>query len=709
MNSDSLTECQSCGTQLKSRLRNHYKIIEPLGQGGFGKTYLAEDTDKLNELCVVKQLAFNGTQTTAVKKARELFFLEAKQLQSLGEHPQIPSLRAYFEEDNYLYLVQQYIKGQNLADRLKLEGVYNESEIRHFLNDILPVFKFIHQRGVIHRDVKPSNIMYRHKDSKYIAIDFGVSKIINQSSGNTPGTSIGSQGYASIEQYKGNAVPASDLYSLGVCCFCLMSGISPYHLWLDRGYSWVENWQKSIKISLSPELVAILDKLLQKNLKQRYQTAAAVLKDLQQPSQSQYSLAIELDSQAELFSDIYDPQEENAIVNKILDNKIKTEEIFSDIYDSQPEITASKKYRDPVSSSRTKTANPPQNVPQKINKLQASLIASLGITLFLAFQFVRNPNTSPLNAPVAKQEDLENSQKNLPKFTEIEQVPSGLFNYGGSTTWASIRAKMYPPIKNAWPDYQLRYLDPVNGNPGSSVGIKMLLEDQLSFSLSSRPLKNKEFQQARIRGYTIEQVPVAIDAIAVATHPSLSISGITIAQLADIYSGKITNWKEIGGPDLAIAPYSRHLNEGGTVEFFAKNVLGDRQFANTVVEVPNTTTGIRKVAENPGAIYYASASQIVSQCTVKALAIGRQSNFLVSPYRLPYLPPSQCNSLHHNQLNKQAFVNGDYPITRRLFVIIRKDGRKDELAGLTYVKMLSSDLGQKMIGEAGFIGMGFSK
>lgn len=739
MNKEYHSNCQNCGTRLKSSLRNHYQIVEPLGRGGFSKTYLAKDTDKLNEICVVKQLAFNSTQTKAIVKAKELFFLEAQQLQRLGEHPQIPHLLAYFEEEGYLYLVQQYIEGRNLAERLKLAGVYNEFEIRKFLLDILPVFQYIHERGAIHRDIKPSNIIYSVREDKYFPIDFGISKVISASDKKTRGTAIGSQGYAAPEQCEGQAVPASDLYSLGVSCFSLLSGISPYDLWRDCHYGWVENWQELIKISLSSQLASVLDRLLQKDVNKRYQKAEEVLLDLQnwqelikmtlnpqlasvlerlldkdinkiEPtveaiteeielpiigSEKDRSLIVELDSQEHMFSQLDDAKQETDSVegNNIDLNSQKSE------LKQQKELPAFA-----FANAKEKS----QNRPQKINKLQIALFITFGVSLLFVLQYSFNRNSSlRRQGPISQPEvDKPHDRGNEIKFGQIEEVPIvGLFSYGGSTTWASIRAKIEPEIEQNWPDYQLLYLDPIVGNPGSRVAINMLIDDRLSFALSSRPLQDEEYQKARSHGFNLEQIPVAIDAIAVAVNPSLPVSGLTLAQLSDIYTGRITNWQEVGGPNLPIVPYTRNLKEAGTVEFFVKNVLEDREFGENVVITNSTTETIRKVAANPGGIYYASASQIVSQCKVKAIAIGHRKDRLVSPYLQPVLPASKCNASNHNKLNKQAVIKGEYPIIHRLFVILRKDGQEDEKAARAYVKILTSDRGQKIIEEAGFIGI----
>ena len=198
-------------------------------------------------------------------------------------HPQIPALFAYFEEDNYLYLVQQLIEGPNLLHKLEQEGRFSETKIREFLLEILPVLEFIHECGVVHRDIKLSNIMWAQEEGRYILIDFGISKTLSASRMQTRGTSLGSYGYAAPEQIlNGQASPASDLFSLGATCFHLLTGISPSRLWEERGYDWIKNWQQWLKTPINPQLTLVLDKLLQKELTQRYQKAAAALSDCQQ-------------------------------------------------------------------------------------------------------------------------------------------------------------------------------------------------------------------------------------------------------------------------------------------------------------------------------------------------------------------------------------------------------------------------------------------
>ncbi|WP_026734545.1 serine/threonine-protein kinase [Fischerella sp. PCC 9605] len=291
LNPDGKQFCQTCNRPLTPLLRNRFRVIRVLSdEGGFGRTYLAEDMDKLQDRCVIKQLAPKFQESWALSKAMDLFQREAQRLQQLGEHPQIPTLLAYFEENTYLYLVQQFIDGQNLLKELQQKRGYSAKEIREILLDLLPVLKFIHERGVIHRDLKPQNIIRRKSDGRLCLIDFGSSKQLTARVQLQMGTSIGSHGYSAIEQIRdGKAYPASDLFSLGATCFHLLTGTSPFKLWTEHGYAWVQDWRQYLKSAISDDLAEIIDKLLKKDAHQRYQSAEQVLKDLvpkQQPSLS---------------------------------------------------------------------------------------------------------------------------------------------------------------------------------------------------------------------------------------------------------------------------------------------------------------------------------------------------------------------------------------------------------------------------------------
>ncbi|ABW30871.1 tetratricopeptide repeat protein [Acaryochloris marina] len=273
--------CQRCGAPLSALLRNRYKVIKLLGKGGFGRTFLAHDTDNLNERCVVKQLTFQSTNAWMKQKAIQLFEGEAQQLQQLGTHPQIPALLGYFEDEGCLYLIQQYIEGKNLKQLLEHQGPFSGEQIEQILLNLLPVLQYIHERGVIHRDIKPDNIMHIPGTGKYVLIDFGVAKPIPDPAKELSGTVLGSPGFAPFEQMRlGIATPSGDLFGLGASCFYLLSQTSPSTLATELGYSWLESWYSYVSQPLSPLLRQVLSQLLQKEASNRYQSAEAALKVL---------------------------------------------------------------------------------------------------------------------------------------------------------------------------------------------------------------------------------------------------------------------------------------------------------------------------------------------------------------------------------------------------------------------------------------------
>lgn len=261
---------------------------------------------------------------------------------------------------------------------------------------------------------------------------------------------------------------------------------------------------------------------------------------------------------------------------------------------------------------------------------------------------------------------------------------------------------MDPVLVGAWPNFQLRYTDPPTGTPGSGSGIRMLLNGQLAFAQSSRPLNAQERQQAQAKGLQLVEIPVAIDGLAIAVHPRLNISGLTVEQVVGIFTGKLSNWSQVGGPNLKITTFSRRPEDGGTVEYFIEEVLGGQPLGPNVTFVRDTTDGLRRVSATLGGIYYGSAPEIVGQCTVRPLPIGRQPNQYVPPYREPYVDPSQCPR-RRNVLNHAAFQDGTYPITRRLFVIAKGDNSPDAQAGRAYANLLLSDQGQLLIEKAGYV------
>ncbi|USR91104.1 serine/threonine protein kinase [Phormidium yuhuli AB48] len=247
------------------------------------------DEDRLNTFCVIKQLLpqDDGSQVTegSYDKTISLFYQEATQLSKLGEHPHIPTLFAFFEEDGRLYLVQEYVDGQTLWHEMERSGAFSETKIREILVQLLPVLRYVHQNKVIHRDITPVNILRRNRDGKLMLIDFGVSKQLTKTALAEPGTKVGTMGYAPLEQLRsGQAYPASDIYSLGVTCLQLLTNTRPDVLFDPmKGWRWREKLAEQ-EISLSPRLGAILDKMTQERLQERYQSVDEIIRDFKPPA-----------------------------------------------------------------------------------------------------------------------------------------------------------------------------------------------------------------------------------------------------------------------------------------------------------------------------------------------------------------------------------------------------------------------------------------
>ncbi|HEY9666401.1 MAG TPA: serine/threonine-protein kinase [Coleofasciculaceae cyanobacterium] len=309
-----ITLCQSCESTLL--LKDRYQALKLIGQGGFGRTFLAVDRGKASKSrCVIKQLLPQQLGTNSAQKAAELFREEAKRLKQLGKHRQIPELLAYFEQDGRQYLVQEFIDGQNLAQELAEEGAFNEIQIRELLESLLPVLNFIHRHQIVHRDIKPANIIRRIsplvkgstklppvpplirgeafgkaradmkiglQKSQLVLVDFGAAKFTTGTALIKTGTTIGSAEYTAPEQIRGKAVFASDLYSLGVTCIHLLTQISPFDLFDSSEDRWV--WRDYLRTPVSDSLGNVLDKLLQSATKRRYQSVDEVLSDLKPQS-----------------------------------------------------------------------------------------------------------------------------------------------------------------------------------------------------------------------------------------------------------------------------------------------------------------------------------------------------------------------------------------------------------------------------------------
>ena len=264
---------------------NRYRVVRELGKGGFGATSLVEDTQlPSGRRCVLKELmpVENSPETYTLVKQR--FEREAVILEELGNLTlQIPSLYAYFAENNKFYLVQEYVEGETIAQRVQSQGVMSDAAVRELIAGLLPVLAVVHDRKIVHRDIKPENVILRQRDHKPVLIDFGAVRetmgtVINANGHTTQSIVIGTPGFMASEQAAGRAVFASDLYSLGLTAIYALTGKIPQELPTDPMTGNVQ-WRQ-YATSVSGGVAAVIDRAIAPSSRDRCQTSGQMLDEL---------------------------------------------------------------------------------------------------------------------------------------------------------------------------------------------------------------------------------------------------------------------------------------------------------------------------------------------------------------------------------------------------------------------------------------------
>lgn len=265
-------------------LRNRYKIIKLLGSGGSGDTYLAVDLDLPGQpYCVVKHFKPKGLNPDYVPIAKSLFAREAEVLYQLGDdHDQIPRLFAHFDEKGDFYLVQEFIDGHDITKEIFSGICLREDAVFNLLQEILEVVVFVHQNNIIHRDIKPQNLMRRHSDGRIVLIDFGsIKKIgaleVNEQGQTSVTVAVGTPGYMPSEQSKGKPKLCSDVYAIGMIGIQALTGLKPDQIPKDPNTGEII-WRDKVKVSDS--LANVLDTMVRDRFSQRYHSAAEALQAL---------------------------------------------------------------------------------------------------------------------------------------------------------------------------------------------------------------------------------------------------------------------------------------------------------------------------------------------------------------------------------------------------------------------------------------------
>lgn len=327
----------------------------------------------------------------------------------------------------------------------------------------------------------------------------------------------------------------------------------------------------------------------------------------------------------------------------------------------------------------TQTRGNLQQEFQKPSVISGLMVLGLAIALWSNYLLDRQATHLSLNG-----EELIALHDSM---NQVKDVPSGLFSYGGALYFASLVAHgMNDAIAQDHPDFHLRYTKPANQDQSYAHGIQMLLDGELSFAFNSRPLTDQEYVQAELRNLKLLQIPIAIDGLTVFGNRDLTVNNLSVEQVKDIFTGKITNWQQLGGADLPITPVILTPED---LEILA--VKDPHNLPSSTQYAENYTLAVRKVIATPGAISLASTSLIQNQQGIKPFSLAADNS-------TNYLPP-----LVQRQPNLDLFENGTYPLTRRLFLVIRQDGTPEELAGKAYAQMLLSRQGQSIVEDSGFV------
>lgn len=260
-------------------LLQRYSIQSLLGRGGFGVTFLARNVCLPDQpLCVVKKFAPIFTDPKLVAIARSQFGLESLMLSRLGSHAQVPTLLDCFEIDDDCYLVEEYIPGTVLSQLVNRDRQFTAVEVESFLTQMLRLLTYIHSHHLVHRDIKPQNIIWCQTDRRFVLIDFGAVKDLSPTTNGSQqaeySTAVGTPGFAPPEQLANYPVYASDIYALGMTCIYLLTGKQPSEFSTDP-YTCELMWAEDLDLSVG--LLEIINKMTQMPLIDRYQSAAQVL------------------------------------------------------------------------------------------------------------------------------------------------------------------------------------------------------------------------------------------------------------------------------------------------------------------------------------------------------------------------------------------------------------------------------------------------
>ena len=314
---------------------------------------------------------------------------------------------------------------------------------------------------------------------------------------------------------------------------------------------------------------------------------------------------------------------------------------------------------------------------QKPINLLGLFFLSLGIMLWMNYFLVISPQKNVIKPEIVEQENKT-------------EIPQGLFSYGGAPIFAPLVASgVNGLIETEYPGYELRYTKPLNQDYSSFNGIRMLIDGELSFAYNERPLTDQEYKIANLRNINLKQIPIALDGVVIYGNNQLTVQQLNVEQVRKIFLGEIDNWHSIDSTieDLPIVPVVVS-NENMTplgINNSSQKVADSTEYAS------NYTQALRKIISTPGSVSFASAAIVKNQKLIKMFELGDGSS------------SSYVSPLVNESLNIADFKSGKYPLTRRIFLVLREDGTLDQEAGILYANFLTSNKGQDKVEQSGLV------
>lgn len=617
-----------------------YILERTLGSGGFGITYLAEDESF--KKVVIKTIKQEIKSHPAYIDLKSDFYNEALRLARF-HHPHIVQVKKIIHVQDLPCIVMEYIEGKNLAELLSSGAQLSEEQTISYIKQVGEALIEVHSKGWLHRDIKPGNIIIRSNGLNAVLIDFGIARPFVSNINGTM-TAIVTPGFAPIEQYDPNGKHGfhSDVYALSATLYYLLTGITPPSAQL--------RFQKQQDLLTAP-------KHINPNISEHVNQA--ILEGM------------------ERF-----PEQRPQTVQQWLDL----------LHNSNIPSTVIKK------KSAQNSNNASTHIKNGNGKSLRNGLIGIGMSSLAIGAIIISKTMSHCH----QEQELTICKK----IADVGNVPQGKpINFADAATFPPLDKLLHPIIQKKYPQFNYYGYEP-NVIPSSDTAVKWLLDNtrgDLSFVQTSQAMTDKPYELAKNQGFRLQEIPIAHNVYAVYVNRELTeekLKGLTIEQLANIFTGKTKNWQELGGPDLKIIPVrlTKQTQNNYTSDYFQEKVMKGQPYGNNRQEILLPNEGVKFVAKTPGSISFITASQVVKFKTVpiRILPIAKDKNSA-------YIPPctdNTCETLNFKQVSEKSYPR---ELTGDLYVVIKDDNGFHRQAGIAYTNMVLSEEGQQLVQKAGFV------